>query len=373
MQLASDLMRKLGHEVKIFGSRVGQNGIDAYEDEYCAGANGKLQVLLSTYNVSARAKLSTVLKNYRPDIVHLHMFLWQLSPSIMGLLRDFPTIYHIHTYKPVCPTGLKILPSGAICSAKPGRVCLQEKCLTPQSWVFNMIQRVALRDKLDVINSFLTPSKFMRAELEKNGIGPTTVLANGCPVVEQRSNLSEKPVVAYAGRLAPEKGVMSLLRAIKSISAEIPDVRLNLVGEGPQKSELLQSATHLGISENVVFKGRLSRNETEVALKNAWVQVVPSLWNEPFGNVAIEAMMRGTAVVSSDVGGLAEIFDDNGGGLLFEAGNVDDLSAKLRQLLTDQNSCQEMGDCGRSIAMEKYTIQKHVEGLLTHYQKVIRS
>ena len=114
-----------------------------------------------------------------------------------------------------------------------------------------------------------------------------------------------------------EKGISLLLRALARLCAEVPSARLRIVGQGPERLSLERLAGNLGIEDSVTFLGWLSPSEIEHQLRDAWASLVPSLWAEPFGLVAIEAIIRGVPVIASASGGLGEIVEQGVSGLLF--------------------------------------------------------
>ncbi|MGH7792797.1 MAG: glycosyltransferase family 4 protein, partial [Thermodesulfobacteriota bacterium] len=100
-------------------------------------------------------------------------------------------------------------------------------------------------------------------------------------------------------------------------------------------------------------------------------QAVPSLWAEPFGLVAIEAMMRGTAVVGSSTGGLREIVQDAKTGFLIPPGNVDTLAEALLKLLSNRELAEEMGRAGHKLAKEHFSEAAYVDRFIRFYQTII--
>ena len=102
--------------------------------------------------------------------------------------------------------------------------------------------------------------------------------------------LGPLPVIGFAGRLVPKKGVDVLLHAMVLLRKRVPEVRLIVAGDGPERIGLERLAAELGIRDAVDFLGHLAQDQAEHALGAAWVQAVPSRWEEPFGLVAAEAM-----------------------------------------------------------------------------------
>ena len=372
LYLLRDGLRRRGHDVRVFASRAQLIPGPMFADYTCFGTNTRFQALSSVLNFSARQALGRALEEFGPDIVHVKMFLWQLSPLILDLLRRVPAIYHIVTYKPICPVGSKMLPGGEACRVSPGTVCLRNRCLTPQSWIAMMIQRRLWRRGQSVFDAIVTTSEVMRERLEAEGVGPCEVYPNGCQSRDARPPLSGAPLLAYAGRLSSEKGVDTLLHAFPPMLASVPEARLWIAGGGMENESLKALTRRLGIQDRVDFLGALPRQEMERRFDRAWVQVVPSKWDEPFGLVAIEAMMRGTAVIASNGGGLRDIVSDGESGLLFPPGDIGSLAEALIKLATNRDLCERMGSAGRRIALHRFSIDSHIDKIVMLYERVIR-
>lgn len=336
-------------------------GQESFADYHCRGTTTRAQAVLSAFNPSAAKGLVRALSEFRPDVVHVKMFLWQLSPSILRHLVGRPSVYEIMTYKAICPNGKKILHGGRRCTHPAGTACLSEGCLTPQSWLAMMFQRHLWMKRRNAFSRLVAVSETVRLRLDENGVGPCRVIPFGCPERPSRGELSPTPLLAFAGRLEPEKGVMTLLRAMTKVRETFPDALLLIAGDGSERSPLERFARESGLQGNVRFAGNLSRGDLEEAFDPAWVQVVPSTWEEPFGIVTIEAMMRGTAVIASDHGGCAECVRENVTGLSTPSGDANALAAAIGRLLADKTLCDEFGRAGREIAREAYTLTAYVD------------
>ncbi len=367
-----DGLRSRGHDVRVFASRAQLIPGEMFADATCYGSISRLQVLSSTFNLSARRALRHLLSRFRPDIVHVRMFLWQLSPAILELLRPVPALYHVVTYKPICPKGTKMLSDGRRCEVLPGLACLTGGCLTPQTWLAMMVQHWLWRRASDVFDAVVTPSRAMKTKLEAGGVSPCEVLPNATHPRAARPPLGPVPVAAYGGRLSSEKGVDTLLHAFARASRSVPDARLMIAGDGTEAADMKALARSLGLEPRVEFTGALDREEMERRFDRAWVQVIPSKWDEPFGIVAIEAMMRGTAVVASRGGGLLDIVREGESGVLFDPGDVDRLTDSLIGLTADRELCERMGEEGRRVALEHYSMDPHIDRILALYERTLR-
>ncbi|WNZ24409.1 glycosyltransferase family 4 protein [Leptolyngbya sp. NK1-12] len=362
-------LRERGHEVRLLTSRAQMVANSPLLADYdCFGTTGKLQVLSQTINPSAYWVLRQALEEFQPDVVHVRMFMWQLSPLILPLLKTIPCLYQTAVYKAICPLGTKVLPDGQACSFTAGPACLQMGCLTPQSWLPLMLQRHLWQRWKSVFDLVVALSYGMKAKLEAEGIQPIEVVHNGVPERSIRPALSDPPTVVFAGRLVPEKGVEVLLRAFAQ--AHVPQAQLLIAGQGSEAAALQTLAAELGIADCVTWLGHLPVAEMERRFETAWVQVVPSLWEEPFGNVSTEAMMRGTAVIASAVGGQPEIVDAGVTGFLVPPGDIAALSNALRQLLLNRDLAEQMGQAGRQRALTHFSETQRTERFIEIYQRL---
>jgi glycosyltransferase involved in cell wall biosynthesis len=299
------------------------------------------------------------------------MFLWQLSPAILRHLRAVPAVYHVMTYKPVCPLGTKVLPDGSPCRQAAGWVCRSGGCEAWPSWLARATQQFLWRRWQGAFDRIVPVSESVATRLREAGIAVQPPIHPGVALREPRPPLSDPPLVAFAGRLASEKGAETLLQAMPAVLARVPDARLLVAGDGPEGARLRGLVARLGIEEQVRFLGHLPGRELDAALSPAWVQVVPSLWHEPFGLVAPEAMMRGTAVVGTAAGGLLESVVDGKTGILVPIGDPGALAAALVRILSSRETAEAMGAAGRRRAVEEFGESAFVDAFLTIYAELL--
>ena len=176
---------------------------------------------------------------------------------------------------------------------------------------------------------------------------PTTTApptAGGPPPVPGR------PVVGLVGRLVPEKGVDVFLRAAALVSGVVPQTAFLVVGDGPLRPDLEHRAAMLGLAGTVTFTGY--RSDATRLLAGLDVLVVPSR-SDGSPLVVCEAMAAGVPVVGSRVGGLPDLVEDGGSGLLVRPGEAEDLARALVSLLLDPEAARRLGARGRSLAMSR--------------------
>ena len=137
------------------------------------------------------------------------------------------------------------------------------------------------------------------------------------------------------GRLSPEKGQSGLLRAFAKLRARHPDLKLRLIGDGPDRAALEALARELELSDAVAFAGRLPEEETLAEISRADLLVLPSFM-EGLPIVLMEAMAVGVPVIASRVAGIPELVEDDQTGLLFTPSNWDELAARIDVVLGDE-------------------------------------
>ncbi len=365
-----DALRRQGHDVRLFTSSAGTLSDSRTADYVCLGTLSRFRTLLQTLNPWAYFKLRRVLREFQPDVVHVRMFLTQLSPLILPLLRRVPALYHVVWYRAICLTGTKLLPDGAPCREPSGLACYRNRCVPLQDWVVLQLQTWLWKKWRHVFRHIVANSFAVQASLLADGVEPVEVIHNGVGIEPISRVLAAKPVAVFAGRLVPEKGVDVLLRAFGLVTRRIPEAQLFIAGAGPERAKLMALTERLDLTGNVVFLGHVAKGELEARFARAWVQVVPSRWAEPFGLVAVEAMMRGTAVVASAMGGLCEIVEHGHTGFLVPPNDPPVLGETLIAVLADRNKAEAMGDAGRDRAQTRFGLARQCDQFLTLYEKL---
>src|SRR5579871_602969 len=357
-----DGLRRRGHDVRLFASSAAPLNLPSQADYKCFGTLSPARGLTQVANPSAYIRLRQTLGEFRPDVVHVRLFLSQLSPLILPLLRDVPSIYHVAWYRCICPIGTKMLPDHTACHDPAGVTCLKHGCFPAFAWPSAMLQMKLWRHWSGAFNLIVANSNATRRRLKEDGIDPVEVVWNGVPTrLIPDAPLADPPTIVFAGRLVHEKGADLLLDAFARARPHLREAQLLIAGSGPQRRRLIDNIERLGLTSSAILLGHLSRSEMERRFAGAWVQVVPSRWEEPFGIVAAEAMMRGTAVVASNSGGLAEIVQDGSTGILVRPNDPDDLANALIALVNNKARAEQMGRNGREFALQHLTDETFVD------------
>jgi len=217
----------------------------------------------------------------------------------------------------------------------------------------------------------LAVSRWLQGELREGGIeaewSPWPIAR---PTARFRRAPAAEPLFVFTGRLAREKGVATLLGALARARAEGTAMRLRVVGDGPLRPSLERLTSELGLGDAVKFTGWLPLDRVEEQLADAWALVAPSLWAEPLGLTALEAVVRGIPVIASVTGGLAETVEHGVSGLLFPNGDADALAACLLQVASGRVLPRGVPNEVAERLMARHDLGRHVAWLRALFAKV---
>jgi glycosyltransferase involved in cell wall biosynthesis len=197
-----------------------------------------------------------------------------------------------------------------------------------------------------------------------------TVILNGTEVrpelgtddiSRRRSELSwplGRPVVGTVARLHRQKGVVNLLRAAPQILSPFPEIKIAVVGDGPQSGTLRREAQRLGLEGRLLFLGERKDAASVMALFDIFV--LPSLWEGlPF--VLVEAAALGKPIVATAVDGVSEILEDGKTGLLVPPNDPSALADAVIRLLRDNEGARRLGERARALVPPRFPLRRMIE------------
>lgn len=211
-------------------------------------------------------------------------------------------------------------------------------------------RRLCRADKVRLIYNAYDPARFAA------GVDGARVATDGV-------------LLGFVGRLVDQKGCDVLIRAMPKLLAGHPQLRLRVVGDGPERARLEDLARRLEVERAVEFTGY---RPTSAALMHEFDAVVVPSRYEPFGIVAVEAMASGRPVVASAVGGLGEIVDDGTTGILVPPENPDRLAGALIRLLDVPGARATMGAAARKRVDEKFSPEASLRAYAEEYRRLAR-
>jgi len=186
---------------------------------------------------------------------------------------------------------------------------------------------------------------------------------------DDRENTPAGPArFLFMGRLGKLKGVEWLLKAMPGVTSE---VFLSIAGEGPEEQALKGLVQELGIEKRVEFLGWIDRDAKIDLIRASRAVVVPSIWHETFGLVAIEAGACARPVIVSDAGELPFIVDHGFNGLVVQAGDIAQLSDAIEALSLDPQRASTMGRNNYERVKSRYNSKQHIAAINAAYAKAL--
>ncbi len=197
----------------------------------------------------------------------------------------------------------------------------------------------------------------------------TSVVYNGVDP-ELFSPIRESPpgdaIILSIGNLIPIKGHESLIRAVATRTAQFPDLTLEIIGDGPERSHLQALAQQLQIGERVRFLGRQSRHQVAAALRRCTLFALPSRY-EALGCVYLEAMASGKPVIACQGQGIEEIIWHGQNGWLVRVNDVEELAVALTTLLSSPSLRTSIADHARQTVVDRFTLSHQADHLRRIY------
>ena len=238
-----------------------------------------------------------------------------------------------------------------------------------------------MRALLATVPLVLARSRSLFVELERWGCAPEKLRLNraGIPLGDFR--FVQRPLPAdgswrfvQACRLIPKKGLLTALRAFAKLRREFPQAKFAIAGDGPQREQLEQFATELGVRDAVEFRGFLSQSDLAALYAQSHVFVHPSERTsdqnqEGVPNSMLEAMASGLPVLATMHGGIPEVVTDERNGLLVPEQDADALHQAMKQITSDQALCQLFGEAASRAVREEFEQARAIERLETIYDE----
>lgn len=320
----------------------------------------------STLSPAERRRLLGVFEAEAVDVAYVHV---TRNPAVLDAVATIaPVVFYAHDYYAVCPGSMRYLErSGRFCHEGAGARCFwrayteRTTSRRPDRLVRSYGRVRAWRSTWSRLARVLVASQFVADVLAADGV-PRPALrvvpyfVDAVPGVEAGKRDVD---VLFLGRLVAAKGVEVLVRAL----AELDGVRAVVAGDGPDRRRLETLVRELGMTSRVTFRGWVNAGERRDLLATSRVLAVPSMWDEPFGIVGLEALAAGVPVVATAVGGIPSWLDDEVSGLLVPRGDASQLAVALARILCDQTLWERFAAAG-PVAARRFTLERHLELLM---------
>jgi glycogen(starch) synthase len=295
--------------------------------------------------IRIRRKVAKLKQSFEPDLVHINFS----DPSVY---------FHLSTATAYpSPTLVTLHQNLAYFGLKGGLDTLLGQTLSMADWV-TAVSAVTLSG----VQAF-RPEIRERSSVIYNGLDTPDVIPEPLPF--------DAPQILCMGRLIHQKGFDLAITAFASLVKRFPHARLTIVGDGPNRFDLEQQAAALGLGEAVEFKGRTSPEHVPELMNRATIVVMPSRC-EGFPMVALEAAQMARPIVATPVGGLPESVVHQQTGLLVEPEDSLALAEAIAFLLVHPDIARQMGQAGRSRALDMFNMERFVDAYDALYRKLIQ-
>ena len=364
-----DLSHRLikdGHEVTVVTYKDGDapyfendKGVKVHRiDNYMINPNNFIEWIMQM-NFAMISKANQIISEEgKFDIIHAHDWLVAYAAKALKESFDMPIVSTIHATEAGRNSGIHDE---------------TQRYINDTEWMLTY-------ESTEVIVN----SNYMKGELqrlfglpfEKINVVPNGVNLNIFSGVERdyefrrKFAMDNEKIILFMGRLVYEKGVQHLIASMPKILSKYNDVKLVIAGKGGMLEELKEEARALGIENKVCFAGYMKGKDVQKLYKAADISVFPSTY-EPFGIVALEAMLSENPIVVSDIGGLNEIVQHRENGMKSYCGNANSIADSVLELLFDHQLCANMVKKAKNKVRNEYNWNKIAQDTHFTYQKAI--
>lgn len=376
-----------GGEDRVFEAEVAllrENGhtVSTYTVSNADLPGNLLRVALNTiWARDAAGQFRAHLRQFQPDVVHVHNTFMQLSPAIYYACKDegVPVVQSLHNPRLLCPAA-SLRRDGAVCENCVGKAIawdgILHGCYRGSRAATGVVASMLTAHKLlgtwkNAVDRYIVFTEFYYRKFAESGVMHPEQLVRKphfiAPDPQPRPDHEIGEYALFIGRLDPEKGVQTMLSAWDAL----PDVPLKIRGGGQLAGEI-QAFIEAHPAHDVDVIGRLSRDDLTALIKGARCLIWASEgYYETFGLVAAEALSCGVPVIASKTGVMEEIVVDGVSGVHFEAGNAADLARMVKRLWHDPALCRRLGRGARQEFEQRFTAERNYQQLLTIYDDVI--
>ena len=362
-RVVHDLSKRLikdGHEVTVVTYKDGDvpyyendKGVEVYRvDNYMIHPNNFIDWIMQL-NFNMISKASEIInKNGKFDVIHAHDWLVANAAKALKNSYNIPLVSTIHATESGRNSGIHDETQRYINDTEWLLTYESSEVIVNSNYMKGHVQGLfgLPFDKINVVPNGINLNNFTGIDRDYD--------------FRRQYAMDNEKIILYVGRLVYEKGVQHLISAMPKILANYHDAKLIIAGKGGMLDELKAQAFNMGLSNKVYFTGYLNAKQVQKMYKCADVAVFPSTY-EPFGIVALEAMLAGVPTVVSDVGGLNEIVEHRIDGMKSYAGNSNSIADSVLTLLYDAGLASNIAKRAKAKVKEQFNWNKIAQD--THY------
>ena len=362
-RVVHDLSKRLikdGHEVTVITYRDGNvpeyendKGVEVYRVDNCMIHPNNFIDWIMQLNFNMIAKATEVInKEGGFDVIHAHDWLVTYAAKSLKQSFNLPMVATIHATEAGRNSGIHDDTQRYINDTEWLLTYEATEVIVNSNYMKGHVQGLfgLPFDKISVIPNGINLNNFTGIDRDYD--------------FRRRFAMDNEKIILYVGRLVYEKGVQHLISAMPKILENYHDSKLVIAGKGGMIDELKSQVESMGLSNKVYFTGYLNQKEVQKMYKCADVAVFPSTY-EPFGIVALEAMLAGIPTVVSDIGGLNEIVEHGVNGMKSYTGNPNSIADSVLSLLFDPQLAMNVTKNAKNKVKDEFNWQKIAQD--THY------
>ena len=368
-RVVHDLSKRLikdGHEVYVVTYKEGDvpyyeddKGVQVYRvDNYMINPNNFIDWIMQlNFNMVTKAN-EIIAKEGKFDVIHAHDWLVTYAAKTLKNSYNIPLVSTIHATEAGRNSGIHDETQRYVNDTEWLLTYESSEVIVNSNFMKNDLQRL-----------FGLP--FEKINVVPNGINTNTYVGLERDYEFRRQYASDnEKIILFMGRLVYEKGIQNLIAAMPKILKGYNDSKLIIAGKGGMTEELKNQVHAMGLDNKVYFTGYLNSKQVSKMYKCADVSVFPSTY-EPFGIVALEAMLAGVPTVVSDIGGLNEIVEHGIDGMKAYAGNANSLADSILTLLLNPELCNNIVKKAKLKVKDEYNWAKIAQDTYFTYEKAI--
>lgn len=306
------------------------------------GWQGAVQFLAFIWNVKTAQMVKNAIREFQPDVVHIHNWHFALGPLVFRVIHTFgiPVVHTVHNYRLLCPSAILLhkgqLFTDSLQRSFPWKAVQKKVYRFSAAQTFWLAFVVWFHKQIGTwkkIDSYVCLTPFAVNLFQESNLGVAkncfTVKPNFTAAPDMFESMSKENHFLFIGRLSEEKGIATLLNAFK----DLPFL-LKIAGDGPLKTAVVQAAKKYS---NINYLGNLTTKEVAIELCKAQALIFPSIWFEGMPMTLLESLSTSTPIIASNIGAMTSLIIDGYNGFHFEPGNV----TNLQEVVSKFNSLSE--------------------------------
>ena len=332
--------------------------------------------LRTVWNRQTSAELRRLIRKERPAIVHYTNTFPLISPAAYYAARKegVKVVQSLHNYRLLCPNA-QFLRDGSPCELCLGKAvplpAVRYACYRNDRRATAVVAGMlsfhrAVGTWSRAVDVYFALTEFGKQKFIQGGLSAEKIIVKPNFIsVDPGVGDGSGGYALFAGRLAPEKGIETLLDSWCQNKLEMP---LWIVGDGPLADRVREAASQ---NPRIRWLGFQTSDRVLEIVGSASVLLIPSLWYEGLPKILVEAFSKGTPVIGSNLGAMAELIDHGRTGLLFAPGDSAALGTAIKQLISDAASLGSMRLAARQEFEQKFTAEANYKILMSAYRRVL--